>query len=272
MFLGGHHEIFASKCVYKIDANTHSVIEVAEYNKKGLCIRRKSYDELIPQIYEYDDNDNLISVSYAGTKEYYRYDSNNNLVEKLQLDFIKDKLCGTYHVYYVYDHNNLLISEKYEDKRIEYSYNSHGMIESKTIYSTTETDIDTYRYYYNYHDDGYECTVLLDYCEWYKEYTKYDKNNNIIYYFHKYDDDEDSIQEDAYEYSKHNLLICHKRTGEFVNTFCYDDKNRIISESFIYLDEDRKENKYYAEYNEDGYLLRDGTDDYPYIYSYEDLP
>ena len=267
MFLRDKHELFANMRVSKIDIETHTVIETAEYNDKGLCVKLRPYDENIPQIYIYDDNDNLIFVSYSGAKEYYIYDWHNNLIEELQLDFIKGRLFGTDHTYYSYNNNNLLVSKKSEDYKEDYIYNTDGIIETKIVYSDTDTKV--YRYLYT--DDGHDCSITMDDCDWYHEHIVYDKNNNIIYHLRRYGEDEDDIQEDIYEYNEQNMIVYHKRTNEFIETTQYDDKNRIISEYTVYMDQDII--RYYAQYDEEGYLIKDGyIDGKTYIYAYEDLP
>jgi len=266
----GKNELLKNKRVLRIDANSLLVLESAEYDSSGFCIYYKDHTDghVITRKYD-NDGKELYSTTGIG-KEYKMYDESGRLVESIGFDVFNDYQCcrGVFHTFYEYDKDGNLIRKYDKDRDTKYTYNGPNNMMDSMRYFYEGKEEDFVEYSYEFIDNGgYKRFGISIYN--YIEIIKYDKYGNIISYY--FEDEDLDRQTDRYVYNREGLEIYHLREGEFESKTNYDDKGRKISSETTYFDSGRVL-KYYAEYNADGLMVRDGYEgSESYIYAYENM-
>ncbi len=173
--------------VYDLENNLVIQNEVS-YNELGLIVQinEMAFEEKSNFIYEYDEQNNLISETEINKSQNdstitkYLYNENNLLTQKT----IYSSYDQTYYVYkYFYNENNLLIKlnfvmEGEYDIDYFYSYNEKkDIIEEKTVFSLPEIEgfSKTHEYKYDKFDNLteykiYHNGVLYQYYQWKYKY------------------------------------------------------------------------------------------------------
>ncbi len=163
---------------YKYDSNS-DLVKVLSNND----VTKYTYD-LARRLSEYKFNDFKVK---------YKYDANDNVIEnKYSLNTINNNVINTF------NDDDLITKTSFEDKKIDYDYDSLGRLKNRKINDTYETN-------YEYLNNGKNTSTLI-------KNLKLDNN--------KY----------SYKYDKLGNITHIYNNDKLINKYYYDDYNQLIKE------------------------------------------
>lgn len=181
--------------------------------------------------YTYDLSKRLSEYKFNNFKVKYKYDSNDNIINtKYNLDNISSEIVNTV------NDDDLITKTSFEDKKIDYDYDSLGRLKNRKINDTYETN-------YKYLSNGKNTSTLIENLKLdnNKYSYKYDKLGNITHIYNNeklinkyyYDDYNQLIKEKDYE---ENILIEYKydNVGNILYKRTYDLKDYSFINQDVY--------------------------------------
>lgn len=200
-----------------------------KYGSSGDLVKILSNNDITK--YTYDLSKRLSEYRFNNFKVKYKYDSNDNIINtKYNLDDISNEIVNTV------NDDDLITKTSFEDKKIDYDYDSLGRLKNRKINDTYETN-------YEYLSNGKNTSTLIKNLKLgnNKYSYKYDKLGNITHVYNNdklinkyyYDDYNQLIKEKDYE---ENILIEYKydNVGNILYKRTYDLKDYSFINQDVY--------------------------------------